>query len=154
MQCTHAPSVQLVLKRSALTFLQCWRHCTALLRCTFGLTVLKTWLLRTWHALWAIVWCMHWRPLVNRRFNQCYWVFLTWLNVHTQLHRCKGRRCIRQPSDAPMVGHQFNRCSWLCISSSKSSRRSFEYFKYLLSLDFYYTLAPLRLIGLVILMVN
>jgi hypothetical protein len=22
-----------------------------------------------------------------------------------------GHRCIRQPSDAPMVGHQFNRCS-------------------------------------------
>jgi len=66
----------------------------------------------------------------------------------------QGHRCIRQPSVAPMVGHRFNRCSWLCIFSSNSSRRSFESLKYILSLDFHYSLAALRLIGLVILMVD
>ena len=66
----------------------------------------------------------------------------------------QGRQCIRQPSDAPMVGHRFNRCSWICIFSSNLSRRSFGYFKYFLFLNFHYTLAPRRWFGLVILMVD
>ena len=64
------------------------------------------------------------------------------------------RRFFRQPSDVPMVGHRLIRCSRNCIFSSNSSRRSFGSLKYILSLDFHYTLAPLRLIGLVILMVD
>ena len=48
MHCTDAPSVQ---------------------------PVLKTLLLRPWHALWAIVRCMHRRPLLYRRFNRCWRIF-------------------------------------------------------------------------------
>jgi len=33
-----------------------------------------------------------------------------------------GCRCIRQPSDTPMVWRRFNRCSWICVLSSNSSQ--------------------------------
>ena len=116
--------------------------------------VLKTWLLRAWHRLWTIVRWMHRCLWVTRRFNRCYWVFLTWLSKHVQLHRCLGRRFFRQPSDVSMVGHRLNRCYRNCIDSSNSSWRLFGSLKYILSLDFHYILASLRLIGLVILMVD
>ena len=54
------------------------------------LPVLKAWLLRTWHRLWTIVCWMHWCLSLTHRLNRCYWVFLTWLSMHTQLHRCSG----------------------------------------------------------------
>ena len=97
---------------------------------------------------------MHRCLILTRRFNRCYWVFLIWFSKHVQLHRCLGRRFFRQPSYAPMVHRRFNRCCCFCSFSSNSSRQSFGFLKYILSLDFHYTLAPLRLIGLVILMLD
>jgi len=84
----------------------CWRHCTdALLRRPSVQPVLKTWLLHTWHRLWTIVWSLHRCLFMPRRFNRCYWVFLTWLSIARPFHRCS----IVGSSET----HRLDRC--LCV---------------------------------------
>ena len=83
--------------------------------------VLKVWLLRAWHRLWIIVCWLHWCLTWARRFNRCYWDFLTWISWHTKLRRCIGRRIFRLPSDAPMLWHRFFRCLCFLQNSSNSA---------------------------------
>ena len=111
--------------------------------------VLKTWFLSAWHCLWTIVCWMHRCLSLTRRLNRCYWVFLTWLSTHFQLHRCRG------------VGSSDNhRIHWWCTvgltgAANPALLRPICRGDHLDAWNiFYLTLAPLRLIGLVILMVD
>ena len=83
--------------------------------------VLKTTLLLAWHRLWNMVHWMHRCLTWNRRFNRCFTCFSTWSTEALRLDPQRGRRIIRQPSDAPMLGHWFFRCYRFLQNSSISA---------------------------------
>ena len=116
----------------------CWRHCTdALLRWPSVQLVMKTWLLYTWHRLWTIVWSLHRCLFMPRRFNRCYWVFLTWLSIARPISPMLKRRFIRDPSVRPMPLRRFNRCNYFCCTCPTCCGDLFNTSK-IFSLDFYY----------------
>ena len=115
---------------------------------------LKVWLLRSWHRLWAIVHWLHRCTFLHHRFNWCLKADLAWFHSVLRNEPTWRRRFIRLLSDAPMVMHRLNRCHCFLLNLSNASQRSIGSFKFILSLDFYYILTPLRMIGLVILMVD
>jgi len=98
----RALPVQPVLKKSSSPSLQRWHHCTDAFRRSSVQPTLKAWLLRAWHALWAILWCMYRWPVVHCRFNRCLLSSSVDLQNIRSIAPMPLRRFIRQPSVRPM----------------------------------------------------
>jgi len=147
--------VTLDLHVAVALFLSCWRHCTdAMLRCTVGSTGAEDLASARLTSSLDNSTLNAPMPLSDPSVKLVLLSFSHLAQYARPITPMQWRRFFRQPSDVPMVGHRLNRCSWICNFSSNMSRRSFGYFKYLLSLDFHYAWAPLRRIGLDTLMVD